>query len=270
MKISPTARVKYAHNPLAEVLCQIRFENIENFSTVLESGLRSGLIGKGYSVEAKEQELTFNIMVSPEKEVSLPPRPMPMTSIFHFSSEDSVWKISICESFLAVTCTAYDSWETFKPRVVDVCRLLGVFYPETRPVRIGLRYKDVIERDPLGLSDVPWSRLISPFLLGPLAMGALSDDIAISEDDAENFVSQAQFSLDDCKLLLQSSLLTSSDGSKRAFLIDADFFEHLDPEEELLSDSGTLESHMDVLHNNAGALFRRSITEELHAALSPQ
>ena len=71
-------------------------------------------------------------------------------------------------------------------------------------------------------------------------------------------------------LLLRSSLLTSIDGSKKAFLIDAEFFYDKNLEIDLLSNRDTLLSRLKTLHENAGALFRRSITERLHDALRPR
>ena len=269
MIISPTTRVLYEHNPLAEVLCQIRFENI-NCEVPLDAGLRHELISMGYGVQAQEQEISFNFMMTPEEGTSLPPRPLPTTSVFHFSSEDGAWKVSISSTFLAVTCSAYQNWDYFKPKVREIADLFHSYAPLTHYIRIGLRYKDIIEREPLGLAGTPWSRLISPFLLGPLSLGSLSDDVLLSEEETENFVSQAQMNLDDCKLLLQSSLLTSVDGSTRAFLIDADFFDSVEHEPDFLASNGKLDEYLDVLHNNAGALFRRAITEELHAALCPR
>lgn len=271
MIISPTTRVMYEHNPLAEVLCQIRFENIDNCGEILDAGLRHELIGMGYPVQTKEQELSFNFVMNPGEEPTLPPRPLPTTLIYHFSSEDNVWKVSFSDTFIAVTCSAYQSWEQFKPRIKKTAEVLHNFLPSTRCVRIGLRYKDIIEREPLGLTGTPWSRLISPFLLGPLCIGALSDETVLSEEETENFISQAQLNLDDCKLLLQSSLLTSADNSTRAFLIDADFFDSIEEDQQnFLAAHGKLDECLNVLHNNAGALFRRAITEELHAALRPR
>ena len=99
---------------------------------------------------------------------------------------------------------------------------------------------------------------------------AFSEEGYADEGDLASFLSQAVLQLEDCKLLLQSSLLSAEDGNRRAFLIDADFFNENIFEEGFLSDELSLKSRLESLHNNAGALFRRGITEKLHVALQPR
>lgn len=135
--------------------------------------------------------------------------------------------------------------------------------------RLGLRYRDVIEREPLNLAGTPWHELIRPFLLGPLSPVALND-LAPPEEDVGSFISQATLRLNDCSLLLQGSLLTSVDGDTRAFLIDGDFFCEGNVDGDILSNKTNLAASLELLHNNAGVLFRRCITEKLHNALGPR
>ena len=63
--------------------------------------------------------------------------------------------------------------------------------------------------------------------------------------------------------------MSSLDGQRQAFLIDADFFYEEAVETDLFSAPSTLSSRLEKLHINAGGLFRRGITERLHHALRP-
>jgi hypothetical protein len=79
--------------------------------------------------------------------------------------------------------------------------------------------------------------------------------------------SQATLRLDECGLLVQSTMLRSADAEPQtAFLIDSDFFR--DSSSYDLRPGKTWEN-LDALHGNADALFRRCITETLHNALGP-
>lgn len=271
MKIAPTPRVIYGKNPLAEVVCQIRFQRLDLSTASLER-LQESLKGRGYG--QRHDESSYNVVIEPVQEGSPPvPRIAEGDSIHHFSQPDGSSKISISREFIAFTSTNYGSWDEYLPgllqAVIDFNHEIGT----VAVTRIGLRYRDVIERSVLGLDGTPWHDLIKPFLLGPLANDALWEDGELDESAFESQVSQYLMRLDGCSLLLQTSLLTSVADASKAFLIDADFFHEMDSDEECgnaASSSKELVALLETLHSNAGALFRRAITEKLHDALSPQ
>ncbi|WP_082239617.1 TIGR04255 family protein [Pseudomonas lini] len=267
MKISPTPRVIYKKNPLAEVVCQIRFERVTD-SSVFAIQFYDALISLGYV--NKSEEVSYNVVIDTSEQQVPEPRTVAGDAIVHFTKEDETWRVSVSPEFLAFTCNSYRDWSCFLPEIIKV---VDVFKSSTKTplvvTRLGLRYKDVIERETLGLADTPWHELINPFLLGALALGSLSDDEGFDEGGVESQLSQTLLKLDDCKLLLQSSLLTSVVDSNKAFLIDADFFHELIGDDLLYQSGEKLEGLLETLHSNAGALFRRGITEKLHGALGP-
>lgn len=53
-------------------------------------------------------------------------------------------------------------------------------------------------------------------------------------------------------------------------MIDADFYNDSGLEADLLGNDASLELRLNTLHENAGALFRRGITDTLHNALRPR
>ncbi|MGE0964716.1 TIGR04255 family protein [Ralstonia pseudosolanacearum] len=268
MKISHSARVQYENNPLAEVICQIRFRRLSELDSTEPASFSAALGEQGYSLSGKEQinEITFEMSESVQQfGAGKPPR-----SIFHFASSDANWRISVCSEFVALSCVRYTNWSDFLPRMTAVARTFAACFPYTIPTRVGLRYKDVIEREALDLHGAQWHELVNPFLLGPLMPGALADGEVPLDGDVGNMLSQTLLQLDDCRLLLQSAILMSVDGHKRAFLIDADFFDEGDLAPGHLHEEDALSRCLEKLHNNAGSLFRRCITEKLHAALRPR
>lgn len=267
MKISHSERVQYENNPLAEVICQIRFHRLDELNTSEPTDFSVALASQGYSFSGQEQisEITFAISANGQQ-VGAGPSPR---FIFHYTSGDGHWRVSVCSEFVALSCNRYSNWSDFLPKMVVATRLFAECFPKAEPSRVGLRYKDVIERESLGLGDAKWHELVKPFLLGPLTPGALADGEVPLDGDVGNMLSQTLLQLDDCRLLLQSAILLSLDKNKRAFLIDADFFEEGDLTPAHLHDEKTLSSCLEKLHTNAGSLFRRCITEKLHAALRP-
>lgn len=269
MKIATSKRVVYDKNPLSEVVCQVRFERIADFSQEALDTLRGGFSEAGYMNFGQEQSFGFSQHFDANGQTFQPPVVIPQVRVQHGSSEDGFWRASYCPEFIALTCLKYSGWDEFLAKTLIAIECFMKAGVEVKVTRLGLRYKDVIEREAIGLEGVPWNDLIQPFLLGPLAIGALSDGQVASDGEIGEFVSQSHLRIDDGSLLLQSSLMSSLDGHRKAFLIDADFFKEDGMEPQLLSEQQILISSLEKLHANAGALFRRGITERLHHALGP-
>lgn len=270
MRIEQFDRVVYENNPLAEVICQLRFPRVDETTTQFREKLTVQLVDLGYSAISEEESIEFvhRVVVGEppaDAEVSFP-----KTKISHFSTADGFWRASISNQFVSLTCQRYTAWVDFLPRMLTVARLFGDAAPSASPVRLGLRYKDVVEREALGLDGVPWHELIQPFLLGAMTPSALADGQYPTEVDFLGFATNSLIRLEKGSMLLQSALLTSTDRQRRAFLIDADFFiEGDEMPTSLLSSEGALRENLALLHQNAGALFRRGIKERLHRALRP-
>ena len=266
MRIERSERVVYIHNPLAEVICQIRFNDLCALSPEELSSLGENLASDGLSERSQEHGVEF----TPVSNANAPtPEVIRNVVIEHFSSTDGMWRASISDQFVAVTCLKYSSWNEFLPKLLTVVGVYCRVQPRGIPQRIGLRYKDVVEREALGLDGVAWSQLVQPFLLGPLVPDSLAEGQVLNDDEVEQYSSQTLLRLDGAMVLLQSALLRSSDGHRRAFLIDADFYKEGTFEPHLLSDPDWLASELEGLHVHSGALFRRAITEKLHNALLP-
>ncbi|WP_179958346.1 TIGR04255 family protein [Chitinimonas arctica] len=269
MKIEPSQRVLYAHNPLAEVVCQARFEKLPDLSEEEVEELKAAFTAAGYPTCTEEISFGYIRQLTPHEAAAKAPVPLPETHIYRFNSLDGVWRISLCSEFVALTCYKYSGWSDYLPRILNACQIFFERHPAALPLRLGLRYKDVIERGPIGLEDVPWHELIQPFLLGPLSPNALAVGQIASDEEVENFLSQSLLKLDGAMLLLQSSVLVSVNGQDRAFLIDADFYKEENLDVDAFKKISALESLLESLHSYAGALFRRAITERLHNALRP-
>lgn len=271
MKISHAEHVQYTKNPLAEVICQVQFQPVDAFDNGLPPKLTSYLNQNGFIEVSEEQSFSIALALASDAPAGaqLTPQQIPTAKVYHVTSGNGLWKASIAPTFFAVSCVKYESWPDFRPRLVNLSDKIFSIVGSVFATRIGLRYKDVIEREALGLEGVPWHELISPFLLGPMSLHSLSEDEVVEDSAFGNFISQSTLALDDCSLLLQSTVLTTPDQSRRAFLIDSDFYVEAKDSTALYQDNNELIQKLEALHNNASSLFRRSITEKLHEALGP-
>ncbi|MEE4156190.1 TIGR04255 family protein [Pseudomonas viridiflava] len=267
MKITNSKRVIYKHNPVHEVVFQVRFDPEIEVEAFL-SDLQQDFVERGYSKISEGKAVGIKVELG-EGGYNNPTLAPPL-SVYVSATEDDALSISVCAEFLAVSSSNYTSWESFSPLALEATEILCRHAGPQDISRIGLRYMSLIERESLGLEGVPWHELIKPFLLGPLVPGAFSDTDEIpSESETFHFSTQAMLQLDTCKLMLQSSVLNATEGPQKAFMIDADYFNDGPAITTLLSQPSELHTHLENLHSNAGALFRRVITEKLHVALSP-
>lgn len=268
MRIKPlTNRVTYQKNPLAEVVCQVRFDQVPLGADHLAS-LGAELTRQGYPLLLQEEVATVSLQfgthgVKQEKGES-PQR------FHHFVSKDRFWKVSLTNDFLALTCLKYQTWEGFRDRLVSIIEAARPLLGTSNSGRIGLRYRDIIDRERLGLQGRPWIELLSGFVLGPMGAVEITESGELSpEADVENLAFQTILSLDDCKVLLQGGLIHAIDSSHKAFMIDTDFFCEGDDTQSCLKSREELHLVLERLHKNAGALFRTIIREPLHDALQP-
>jgi len=266
MKIASSPRVEYRNNPLAEVICQIRFERVADIAYSLPAELGTKLEEGGYPIKSIDETLQIRMQFGGNDDGSAVDA---VGKIFQFESDDRSWKVSICSEFVSLTCTRYTSWSDFSPRMLQCVSWFSQSVLVTRPVRLGLRYKDVIEREPLGLTGTPWHELIDASLLGPLGCPKLFEGARVDEASVPAFFSQTALSLEDCDVLLQSALLHSQNGDRQAFLIDADFYIDGKLDHDRMRSPDALKQYLETLHSSTGALFRRVITEKLDHALGP-
>lgn len=268
MKIDHSTRVVYANNPLSEVICQLRFEPT-NFSEEKIEAICKRFFLLDYTTYSEEQSFGFQQQLGSDGQTIQATVTIPKIRIHHCTSSNGIWRVSFCPEFIALTCLKYLTWNDFLDRILDAVAAFTSDNLSVNATRLGLRYRDVIEREAIGLENVPWHELIQPFLLGPLVPFALSKTQAVDDSDVVSFMSQAQLKIDEGLLLLQSTVMSSIDGQRQAFLIDADFFNEYELGDQPISATNILEESLEKLHLNAGALFRRCISEKLHHALKP-
>ena len=255
----------YEKNPIIEVLAQVRFDRLDALMAGPSVMLKALFNECGFLTETTEQSASIQINFGSSTEQPSPPF-IPVPPVFHYVAADEQSKLSVCADFVAVSCNKYVDWTQFKSRLIPVFTSFAEMNPHLNVIRIGLRYRDLIERENLGLQGVPWGELLAPIICGVFGAQDFFEDDAIKEQAVEQQVSQVLLNFGESKLLLQSALLRSTDElSTQAVLIDSDFYCEL-PEKMVAS---MVEKVIDSLHENADAVFRRCIKDKLHVAFQP-
>src|SRR5262249_40942730 len=154
-----------------------------------------------------------------------------------------------------------ERWELFRARLERVLPIVTEVYQPPLFTRLGLRYKDLITRSAVNFKEnAPWSELIRPEVLGPLA----TPELMAAEVRA--FESGTTVALDQGALTLRISLMQHAQTREKGMVIDSDFYLEANREPDVSSALKVL----DEFNRQSGGLFRWCITERLHKALDPR
>lgn len=261
MPFPESPRVLYANKPLVEVICQIRFPAILRIGSGDVADFQDR-IREGYPLY-QLQEPAFDLPSVPKElaafvEQVMPKLPGPRTH--KFLTKDSGRFISLSQDFLAVSEANYTKWELFRQEVRSAEKALREVYKPSFYSRIGLRYRDLISPESLGLSDVKWSELLAQHIVAELGDPKVAD--AISQIRTRCVIELSE--IPGGRVILIHGLLKETETAPQCYLIDADFaIENVEVFDETFN-------ILDKFNGLAGRLFRWAISEKLHNAMGPK
>jgi uncharacterized protein (TIGR04255 family) len=251
-------RVVFQKNPLVEVICQLRFPTILEISSEDPADFQ------------KKIRAEYPLYERDEGGISLPKEFMgildrftvrPAERLTHkFSTEDSARLISLNREFLAVTETQYERWDHFRKEICRAKAALEEIYSPAFYSRVGLRYRNIIDRDSLGLADKPWSSLLNSALSGVLGAEGIRDQV--KEFHGETLIEISE--LPGGHVTLRFGLVRLASENRQVYQIDADFFTRERSAPDHVAET------LDKFNRLAGNLFRWAITALLHEALKPE
>jgi len=249
-------RVIYVKNPLELVICQLRFPAILKIGSEAPVQFQEAL-RKKYPLFREIPPLDVGTGLPPELSAIMSKLiPLPSSKAYELTSGDGAWQITLTQESLALLCKSYRRWEQFRGELQTAFELLEKIYEPPFFTRIGLRYRDVIARYPLGLKDVNWSELLS----GDLA----SEFHSRISDAVEGSSHQLSLRLqgDTAKVTLHHGLVNKE--GEVCYIIDSDFYT---AERTGVQDAARI---LDYFNRQAGRLFRWCIADRLHRAMEPK
>lgn len=252
-------RCRYRENPLAEVICQLRFPEILAISAEPPVEFQEAIRSE-YPGFVRRQEIPAPRLTGTPGNLTL--QKQPAVTNYQFSSADGVWRVNLTGTFISLTCSRYTCWEDFAAKLD---RPLAAFIRIYKPAyfeRVGLRYLNFISRFQLGLEGVPFSELIAPCYLGPLAEEDVMESAATRcSVDAEMAIRGG------CRVKLHAGPGLVKRGNREdkeiKFIFDQDLY--MPGQLKLNLVAGALQT----LHAQADSIFRGAITDKLHEAMEP-
>jgi uncharacterized protein (TIGR04255 family) len=257
MPFPDSQRVIFGKNPLEEVVCQLRFPPV----------LRVEADAAGLAVFQERVRHRFPLYRRTSSGMPMgmlvPPQILQImagagASVAHeFVSADEIWKISLTREFLAVTTSRYADWSDFKTFLQPAFDALTEAFSPSFFQRVGLRYRDRIDRARIGLIDVPWPELLIPPVLGELSDAVVGPHI---EHVARELI--VELTEDAGRVRIVHGLQRENDAL--TYIIDSDFFL------ERQTETGEVPHVLEAFNRRAGRLFRWFITRRLHEAMEPR
>jgi uncharacterized protein (TIGR04255 family) len=257
MRFPESPRVVFRKSPLVEVTVQLRFPPILRILAQSPAEFQDAIRDEYplYEVEAPTpkpsitttggQQFTMNVTATPNR-------------IHVFYSTDRTRAHKLANHELAVITKQYERWESFRSQVMRGCDALVKAYQPAFFSHVCVRYRNVIQRSVLGLTDMPWSDLINPTVIGPLGVDGFNGSV-------EKHENKFTLLLDDIGGRIDASigLGTNPQVKEKAVIIDSHVY--IDGQTRI-EHAG---QNLDQLHRVAGLFFRWCVRRPLLDALEP-
>jgi uncharacterized protein (TIGR04255 family) len=255
-------RVVYGKNPLADVICQLKFPAVLRITSEAPSVFQD-LVRDRFPVfrEIKQDLSNLNLPENVAKVFSERIGIATSELAYNFLTGDERLRVALARDFIALSDRGYRTWGEFRSYLDPALSALTEVYGPAFFERVGLRYRDIIVRSRLGLEDAPWRDLLTPHIAGELTNDAMAGAM-------KKTIRQLTVKLLDKPgwVQIQHGLGTADYGDGRkeeVYVIDADFY----LEGQIAS--GDAHATLDYFNRRAGHLFRWCISERLHESMEP-
>ena len=257
---STEPRCHYRNAQLAEVICQFRFPEILTIETELPARFQEA-IRQELPVYSLRKEGGPPAVANQGGRITI--EPPKQTNNYQFASADGVWRVNLTSKFISLACSRYTCWEDFAAMLDKPLAAFIQLYKPAFFERVGLRYLNFINREALGLGDVPYRELIeAPYL------GILSDEEVMESTIGRSSIDVECQIRGGCRLKLHAGPgIAKAPGLLREeprFILDMDLYMPGNIPVNLSAPT------MHTLHSQAFSIFRGAITDTLHEAMEPE
>lgn len=262
MPFPHSSRQSYSKNPIQEVICQIRYPTILDISTRPPADFQN-LIRQQFPMFDEGQPAPSGFLEGIPPEIAkLVEGPLTRTALtvplYKFSTSDHDKTITLTQDFLAFSSNTYDRWENFSAGFQYAEAAFKETYGPAFYSRVGLRYRDFVDRGELGLQEHRWSDLFNPEFIGVLGAGSTGE--AVEESRSNALIRLSGLS---GVARIQHGFAKRSTDDQIVYSIDADFYKTDKTEIDHVGES------LDIFNRCAGDFFRWAISDTLRDALGP-
>ena len=251
-------RVIYGKAPLVEVICQVRFPADLRVETEPPADFQQRVRDRFPLLTKRNQAVLSALPPEIAKAFETVIPSSASSTIWQFNTEDGSHTLELAKDNLTLVSRNYRRWEEFHGLFRQPLEAIVELYRPPFFTRVGLRYRDMIQRSKLGLGGVKWSTLLKPQVLGELGQPGI-------EDQTTEVFRNLLLGLPErgAKVRLQHGFAQFEGGNEQSYLIDCDFFVDR-------TEASHVADTLGYFNSNAARFFRWCITDRLHQAMDPQ
>ena len=175
MPFPESPRVRYGRNPLVEVVCQLKFPTILRIDAEPPAAFQEKIRHLFPEYRMTQPQLPAGVRLPLEV------RQMMFGGTgggsHEFLAGDEKSRVTLTRDFVALTTSDYSEWKNFSGMLANPLAALVEVYKPPYFSRVGLRYRDRIDRKSLGLEAVAWGDLLRDEVAGELALGDIAPDV---------------------------------------------------------------------------------------------
>lgn len=229
-------RLRFESNPLALVLCQVRWPNLAAFQMDFDVKAKSfGALLQGFPLFSEHEEMSLGFSPDGVNHSQV--------SIYQWSSVDRAWNVSLGPTFVTLSTTDYSNYEAFSEKLHQLLVALSEVFDLPLIERVGMRYVNVID-DSQQIANV--DSLVRPEILGYHALSLDESEVVLKQS-----LNQALFQVGEGLLQTRTGLIPAGEVLDPAlgaydsptWVLDIDAFlegEKLFDPQDVLSQTGTL------------------------------
>jgi uncharacterized protein (TIGR04255 family) len=229
--------VTYTNTPLVDVTCQLTFpQNLKIFAAP----------PVGFQEKVKDMYPMFELTQD--------------KTAYNFMSSDQRWQLVLSKGALTLVAREYDDWKNFSKFLQGAISALEQEYPPQFLLRMGLRFRNIIRKSALGVTDMEWEQLLQAKWTSDLSWAGTAGEIKSTH-------SEVLMSLNGGKDLVRvrhGLVPIAQQIQEMGYLIDHDFF--VDGQFPMSEVPKTLNDY----HQSAQRFFKLWITDTLHQAMKPK
>lgn len=251
-------RVVYGKAPLVEVICQVRFPADLRIETTAPAEFQQRIREQFPLLTQRNRAVLSTVPPDIAKAFESVLPPTGGSTIWQFNTEDGAHTLELLKDNLTLVSRNYRNWGDFSSLFRGPFTALCDLYAPKFFTRVGLRYRDIIQRSKLGLGETPWSTLLKPHVLAEVAQPGFEARTEVASRDL-----LLKLPGHGAKVRLQHGFAQIEGSPEQIYLIDCDFFVER-------TEAAHVDSALQYFHGNAARFFRWCITDSLHQAMEPR
>lgn len=178
---------------------------------------------------------------------------------YNFLSANQRWQLVLGRGSLAMVARQYEGWDRFQGHLKPALDALQSEFSPPYYSRIGLRFRNIVRKSVLGLTDKEWGQLLQQKWTGDLAWHGVAGEMKATHSEVLMGLNGG----DDLVCVRHGLMPIAQPTQEMGYLIDHDFF--INGQLPITE----VPKKLSTYHQAAQRFFKLWVTDTLHKAMKP-